>query len=379
MSSTVYITLTTTYTLSSGESLLKTTRRTSRTSLSESISTTAYESNFFTSSTSANSPNTSSKPATRVLLQSSTDSSPITVDNYPTTHSIGMSSLAKLGMAIGIPLAVISLFLIIIAGWYFWKKRKFDGKKRNAISPYKDNFLSFDTSEKFDHDGTNRFMNDGKLTEKQNGSFKVSATDRTISSEWFAKNRDRDDEATIGARDIENLRQPKPSFLNRLSRLIISNDSELSLSRPIVPSTPGLKTPTFLKKFNLHHSPSQDSVQLPPLSDDPPQKRKPPKFPPLISTYNANPTSLQGFENALPSNTKGRKPTGKKYIVIRDYQRQKSDELTIQIGDQAVIIEEHLDGWCLVQLTFTHNPQSLAMNAGMKKGVIPKLCLREFT
>ncbi|KAK7683960.1 hypothetical protein QCA50_012936 [Cerrena zonata] len=173
-------------------------------------------------------------------------------------------------------------------------------------------------------------MNDGKLTEKQNGSFKVSATDRTISSEWFAKNRDRDDEATIGARDIENLRQPKPSFLNRLSRLIISNDSELSLSRPIVPSTPGLKTPTFLKKFNLHHSPSQDSVQLPPLSDDPPQKRKPPKFPPLIR-------------------------------------------------DQAVIIEEHLDGWCLVQLTFTHNPQSLAMNAGMKKGVIPKLCLREFT
>lgn len=72
----------------------------------------------------------------------------------------------------------------------------------------------------------------------------------------------------------------------------------------------------------------------------------------------------------------GISPEQSLYTVIRSYNKSLGDELNIEIGDKAVILEKHSDGWCkirLVRMGKDYYNHQLSLDIGL----VPKMCLQK--
>ena len=72
----------------------------------------------------------------------------------------------------------------------------------------------------------------------------------------------------------------------------------------------------------------------------------------------------------------GISPEQSLYTVIRSYNKSLGDELNIEVGDKAVILEKHSDGWCkirLVRMGKDYYNHQLSLDIGL----VPKMCLQK--
>lgn len=292
----------------------------------------------------------------------------------------------KLGLAIGIPIAIVSILVGIILTWFYLKKKTFN-KRRKGLLPYKNEYLEH--------------SNDEKLTMNET-KFQASSMN-LVSTKFQGLN-----ETPVQMQQGPNQQLTQTSvknFFNRLSRTVnIRNVNETDVDT-LNENKSGLVSPIFLKKFNLRKSVCKpndvynseerlrrtngllrsidaDFLSIPyndsKISISEKRCKKPlPKLPPIINTYKSK--SLHDMEkvvtHTLLSSASIINRDDKMYKVIKPYVKNLDDEISIKVGDRVRILTEHSDGWCSARLI---EENEYSNYTSPKQGVIPRLCLQKF-
>lgn len=268
------------------------------------------------SASSGPSSGVSSSVSTTSQTGFSKTSSPVQIDGLLAPSE--PNSLVKLGLAIGIPLAVVVVFAAVAVGWHFYRR----SRTRKMVA-YDGDFFSVEKPPTRPND--------------------IEKGPDSISRQWIAT-RSSDDSLDVNYRPGPVAAKYNPSsFLHRLSRMVFPEDM------PQEGTKQRWASPMSLKKFHLYKSP-KDAV-----SGDRPEKRKPlPKLPPIISTFRSN--SLENMENAVERAPETR-------VASKAYTRRLGDEISLAVGDRVRILKDHTDGWSLVR-----------DNSG-REGMVPRFCL----
>lgn len=174
------------------------------------------------------------------------------------------TSGTKLGLAIGIPIAVISLFVLVALGWVFLRK-----KIRSKSTEY----LTYDAEEAYG----------GKPTFERRKNLPTST---------------------------ETTEKNPPRFLSRLSRMV-NPEWILSLD---------LKLPVFMKSFNLKKEEPEEK-QEENLSVPGYKSKRPPSL-------DLSKGSVSSVENVSSDS---------KLVVIKAYTKSQAGEISIVVGDLAVM------------------------------------------
>ncbi|PVH16152.1 uncharacterized protein CXQ87_004017 [Candidozyma duobushaemuli] len=238
-----------------------------RTTTYEPISTTA------TASQSAEMMEPSIKTSTSSSTSSSTHASStsslkLAQTSLALTETItepgSNTSGTKLGLAIGIPIAVISLFVLVALGWVFLRK-----KIRSKSTEY----LTYDAEEAYG----------GKPTFERRKNLPTST---------------------------ETTEKNPPRFLSRLSRMV----------NPEWISSLDLKSPVFMKSFNLKKEEPEEKQEE--NSSVPGYKSK---RPPSLDLSKGSVSSVENVSS------------DSKLVVIKAYTKSQAGEISIVVGDLAVM------------------------------------------
>lgn len=244
-------------------------------------------------------------------------SSPVQIDGLLAPPQ--QSSLVKLGLAVGIPLAVVAVFVVVAVGWHFYRR-----SRAPKMMAYDGDFFS---------------------VEKPPGRPKdLEKCPDSISRQWIASQSSEDSlEPTYRPGPVAAKYHP-PSFLHRLSRMVFPEELPKEGSKDKL-----WVSPMALKKFHLYKSP-KDAVPR-----NPDEKRKPlPKLPPFISTF--RPSLLENMENTVQGVSETR-------VASKAYTRRLGDEISLAVGDRVRVLKDHTDGWSLIR------------NATGNEGMVPRFCL----
>lgn len=400
---TILMTLTSTLTVSSlPASLIPTISnkaKKSYTSTTLSTSSVKTSSSSEQTSTSLNRPKTllsiPSALVSKFSLQSETMSNSARSTHTSEPFHSNLDSVAgisqenrslKLGLAIGIPIAIVSILVGIILTWFYLKKKTFN-KRRKGLLPYKNEYLEHSNDEKLT-------MNETKF---QASSMNLVSTKFQGLSETPVQMQ-RGPNQQLTQTSVKN-------FFNRLSRTVnIRNVNETDVDT-FNENKSGLVSPIFLKKFNLRKSVCKpndvynseerlrrtngllrsidaDFLSIPyndsKISISEKRCKKPlPKLPPIINTYKSK--SLHDMEkvvtHTLLSSASIINRDDKMYKVIKPYVKNLDDEISIKVGDRVRILTEHSDGWCSARLI---EENEYSNYTSPKQGVIPRLCLQKF-
>lgn len=314
-----------------------TSQTTTATSKDISMVLSATETKSTTPSSSADTTSLSSPTASKKVGAVSTI--PIQNSFSDVSYSTGNRSL-QIGLAIGIPIAIFSIFFIVLGVWYYIRERK---RKRKTLS----------FNEKY---------------------YKPRASDVTLTADkpypiLFSPGAYFKDE-----RQYE-LPQKRDQLTSRLSKSfpIRRKEKEISSSDNFAKRMSVL-TPIFLKKFNLKKASHENNETVKPQVLSIPENRlensrKPTdnlNLPPVITIGSSGLDPVRG----------GISPEQSLYTVIRSYNKSLGDELNIEIGDKAVILEKHSDGWCkirLVRMGKDYYNHQLSLDIGL----VPKMCLQK--
>lgn len=232
------------------------------------------------------------------------------------------SSSTTLGLAIGIPLAVLSLCIVAALAWSFFHKRiakKSDEtlKLENLGAKHSRNLKKSETQGVIDPFANLETFGNvetyGTLNKHEKNSFgkniKAFGKCENVSPHWQA-----------GPVSPEK----KPGFLNRLSKMI---------SRSEWPSSPReFKSPLFLKRFHLN---AQKNV-----------------------------SKLPGAVLELSVEKLAEDYVGMEFLVVKPYAKRLGDELSLCTGEEVVMRHVHPDGWATVEI-------------GGSVGVVPLMCLKK--
>lgn len=218
------------------------------------------------------------------------------------------SKSMQLGLAVGLPLAVISVFGLAVLVFILVQKRKFLNKD-----------AQYDDGPNYVFDWTK---------------------DDLEASKNVPRSMDLSDDATLPKRTA-----PQPTarekVRDRLSKVINLRDVKDEEQRP-QNFRDSILSPMFLKRFKLRNLPDNIKAQSAYVDDFPaPRNKRNLKLLPVVAAKGS------------PS-----------YIVIRDYTKNLKDELTVNVGQMAHILETFSDKWCKVQL------------ATGEKGLVPCMCLQ---
>lgn len=299
---TIWMTITSTYTLSSQSttvtsetpSLTTRTTRVAKTVISGSETTLGKSANMYLFGASGSSDSSYATDESLSLSSSrigTTASSSEQVASEETLSSVSKtlnnnteSGSLKVGLAIGLPLAVASLFVAIIVIWYYFKRRVFRKRRMDAY-PFK--------RDMFEQDGNE------KLTTNE-----IEAQEVVLGSKGSS---DSGNDFVIKNGPSQQPRTVK-NFINRFSRAMSLkhvDDSDLESSRKHMSI---LMSPMFLRKFHLNSDINRpenahnkdysfnksngflsysdlSSTSRDQESDNYKPRKKPNKFPPIINTY----------------------------------------------------------------------------------------------
>ena len=235
------------------------------------------------------------------------------------------SKSVQLGLALGIPIAVISLFGLTVFIFILMQKRKLRNKNID-LYPNDPNY-TFDWTKEDLEASTNPSHPE---------SFSKPSKAATV---------------TVPKRNIS-----QPSIKNyvkdRYSKVLnihdIRDDISDSQVKPPQNFRDSLLSPIFLKRFKLSRNlPDNIKAQSAYVEEfSVPRDKKNLKLLPMI---------------AKESN---KEPLKETYIVIRSYEKNLKDELTVNPGSLVHILESFSDGWCRVEL----------IDGG--KGLVPFMCLQ---
>lgn len=280
---------------------------------------------------------------------------------------VSRASSSTLGMAIGIPFAVVALLAIILMVWYLIKRRNF-AKRRQLNMPYRDDYLdrtitaeptrSFDLKKFI---GKSLPHNDRDGTDREGLAYKEGAQ-RPMKMENGLMGKDFSI-ASQTAKQPE-VREQRKSVYDKFSGLIspmLLKKFNLCQTPPATPAIPhGYSNPS-LSSIETHTQVCRVHGDTPPL---PPLTKKPLPFLPIVKAGKPLPSSsLRNMENVTSVAEADLRPDGNQCIVIRDYVKALGDEISIKKGDKISVIESHSDGWCLIRKEHT-------------TGMVPGLCLK---
>ncbi|KAM9923743.1 hypothetical protein OXX59_004984 [Metschnikowia pulcherrima] len=280
---------------------------------STSLARTSASATHSTNSASASSVSPSSSVISKTTATSLTSDTAITSLISPSS-----SSSTRLGLAIGIPIAVVSIFGLVVFILIYLRKRM-----------EKPETLAFKANKA---DKIPRIN-----TEKQSVSSMYSSSDVEQGYGQHYENRPPPI-AAVGQ---------KPTFLKRISRLMNVPESPLEF-----------RSPVFLRRFHLSSTKNEaEGVDK--------QEKALPKSP-LSHAYDASVdhTKQEYPEREIASKVKVPEST---YVVTKPYARRLGDELTVCIGEKVSIVDHHSDGWATVKLAETGDV-----------GVIPLMCIKKF-
>lgn len=255
------------------------------------------------------------------------------------SYSTGNRSL-QIGLAIGIPIAIFSIFFIVLGIWYYIRERK---RKRKTLS----------FNEKY---------------------YKPRESDATLTADkpypvLFSPGAYFKDE-----RQYE-LPQKRDRLTIRLSKSFPIRKKEKEISSTVnFAKRMSVLTPIFLKKFNLKKTVEENNETVKPqilsIPENPRKNAMKPtdnlNLPPVITVGSSGLDPVRG----------GISPEQSLYTVIRSYNKSLGDELNIEVGDKAVILEKHSDGWCkirLVRMGKDYYNHQLSLDIGL----VPKMCLQK--
>lgn len=255
------------------------------------------------------------------------------------SYSTGNRSL-QIGLAIGIPIAIFSIFFIVLGIWYYIRERK---RKRKTLS----------FNEKY---------------------YKPRESDATLTADkpypvLFSPGAYFKDE-----RQYE-LPQKRDRLTIRLSKSFPIRKKEKEISSTVnFAKRMSVLTPIFLKKFNLKKTIEENNETVKPqilsIPENPRENAMKPtdnlNLPPVITIGSSGLDPVRG----------GISPEQSLYTVIRSYNKSLGDELNIEVGDKAVILEKHSDGWCkirLVRMGKDYYNHQLSLDIGL----VPKMCLQK--
>ena len=255
------------------------------------------------------------------------------------SYSTGNRSL-QIGLAIGIPIAIFSIFFIVLGIWYYIRERK---RKRKTLS----------FNEKY---------------------YKPRESDATLTADkpypvLFSPGAYFKDE-----RQYE-LPQKRDRLTIRLSKSFPIRKKEKEISSTVnFAKRMSVLTPIFLKKFNLKKTVEENNETVKPqilsIPENPRENAMKPtdnlNLPPVITIGSSGLDPVRG----------GISPEQSLYTVIRSYNKSLGDELNIEVGDKAVILEKHSDGWCkirLVRMGKDYYNHQLSLDIGL----VPKMCLQK--
>lgn len=250
------------------------------------------------------------------------------------------SSSLKSGLAIGLPVAIVLIFIIAIVASFLIKGKKF----KHLI------------------DGGTNFIN---VSKENHNNKNVNADVESVYGEipphephlglqsGKDQNKDKRQSVLYYVRDrLSKVGTSKPT----------SQQAEVDTSsRPISQ----LLSPIFLKKFNLNKPKSKLPYHYETSSRENVSSR---------DSRNKLNLRLPVSTNVEPQVNVSAKldPRNQEiYITIQSYTRRLKDELTLKIGDKVVIQQDYLDGWCLVRLLSNETSVDFAT------GMVPKICLRQ--
>lgn len=229
----------------------------------------------------------------------------------------------KLGLAIGIPLAVVSLFAVIAVVWVFFRRKitqKADDEVFRIEKP------------------------------KQSGDSWPASTNTASEDHVTEENIQT---PPLPPPSMERRTQP-PHLLKRLSRMVIPQDFFAGATE--------FRSPVILRSFNLNREKEEKEHQERPahIPGSPRFVRESdPELRPGVKWW-ASGESVLSAVSTVPDSY-----TGKTLIVATPYKRKLADELSVSVGETVVIKRPHSDGWAAVRL----------LSSG-KEGVVPMMCLR---
>lgn len=331
----------------------------------ESTSTTTKATTTFT---------TSFTTSTSISTSSSHDSASRTVKSLSETENAYSAVLtsnlpsdsARLGMAIGIPLAFVLLVSIGFGFWYYieHKQPKPEKLMYNNNQFYKVSNNQQRSLDSFTNPYSELYHQEKPYYEQQqqqqpmaakNWSYRLSSLITPIN---FKTVQDRLKRGSVrffnrSSRhaDIEEAEEEEEEMPLEVS----SGSGKLSQSNPHRQS---LVSPLFLKRFNLNKpftpltpkggSNSANSGPKVPKNVKSYQNKPIPKLPSLLNNID--------FENVIDHNY---------FSVVKRYKKSLPDELDIHINETVKILKNHSDGWRLIKKLTTN-----------EVGMVPKLCLR---
>ncbi|CUM68386.1 uncharacterized protein PRCAT00006109001 [Priceomyces carsonii] len=394
---TAIMTITSTYTITtstSGKSL--TTKETSTLTKVSSNSkdsdlsdATDSETTLYITSTSTVSTKTHSASKTSLSKVVSTAGAR-GLDGVVSTNESGNS--VKKGLAIGIPVSIAALFILIVVAFIYFKKKSFSKRKSKLVS-YKDEFFKYVPNEKKNNAGVSRF---NSLTTRSN-TLTSSTTNYVAQEKAFPEPKRQ-----LAPNNAIKRQSLRVFFKDRLSRVIYPKDDDYNDNE----FHNGIKSPVFLRKFNLGRNRSSTiakpqniyksdrNVAEPSMTEvTEPQflslrynestqsmsknKTKNKTLPGLPNLINAVTLSLDRsiYSNKEPHGNSRELPRDNVYLVVKSYHKLLNDEVDITVGDKVLMLESHSDNWCKVRLLRDSN--EYFSNIAQEEGVVPKMCLKK--
>lgn len=325
---TVLLTITSTYTLQSsslptsgGEFLttlvmLTTVRKPSPTvrsilSTSSSVFSTPPPS---TKSISRTAPTDAISSTSPTSATKSTITTPSEIASNIKSFESGTNSSLKIGLAIGIPVGVVGIFMIVILLFVWVQKRKFK-KQRQSLLPYKNV----------------NYLNDLERSSQEELKSEETAVHNPYSQSV------KDSPLLPPAPPFISRSQLNPDSKGQSVRYYIRDRLSKVINEETYPIPKAVFSPMILKRFKLS---------------------KPDSYTPADSQSTAR------NKKNLKLSVVDTQQIKQKYIVAKGYERILEDEITINIGDIVSIEHEYPDGWSQIEM----------INGAL--GMVPKRCLK---
>ncbi|KAK6455551.1 uncharacterized protein RJT20DRAFT_141439 [Scheffersomyces xylosifermentans] len=401
---TILMTITSTYTLGDGETIPSTS---SRKHTTEYVTKTLIKSVAAKTSTSTSKEPSNSSSSSQEVPQLEVSSSSLnesfdteiaattTVSREtPSTSQLALSlsrgfsdsgKSTKLGLAIGLPVAIFSVFLIIIIGFFVMKRKGVFGKEKMVMN-YSGQYYNYSEENK----------GGSPLTKLEKSGFDEKKTDATENIRKIVlplqMQLTSESEYSLSLAHGTDKRAKRQSlgnfFRDRLSKVIRIQDiqdEESQIETTILTRTPlgmpGQKSlafsPLFLRRFHLGKG--KDPVGLQPSSSIKPQvisvpleepekalkldqrrKRDGQYFSKNKSKLNLPP--IVASDISLDPGVRRQI----QYLVVKDYSKKLDDELSITVGQRAFILRLDAAGWCKAKLLRTG-----------EEGIVPINCLQK--
>lgn len=375
---------------------------------------------------------TSSSTTTSSASSSKPSSSHINFGNNLLTQGTSASngSNPKIGMAIGIPVAIIAGVLIIVAFYFYLRYRKnyahsqdaklqrfYDDKYNYRISPLNESTSPYNLKTVYqlktqpgDQFYRSNFDNQSSTIVPTTHNSKVPSIKEipqgydnstkwaTPIHKWF--NNMSKSAMSSRASLRTGIFSPKTPALREFNLKKQTND-EFNEKSPILPSFPEKSYGGHDHSFHSIESSPNGSIKQQVVRADTTRreiilqhpsnlknkkKSKPlPKVP--QSSTESSIKSLAGLEQIVmermipttPEVDFAKYKNDKVYMVIKSYERNLADELSIKVGEYIRILARHTDGWCLAEKCnqngeVLYQDTNNYINEG--RGVIPELCLQ---